>query len=193
MFNFNDERTGLIAEALGNKTCKKILEMLSEKEATETDIARELKIPLNTVDYNVKKLAKAGLIQQTSHWWSSRGKKMPSYTVSNKKIIISPKKLTNIGTFLISVVGTGLLALGIKAYSSGIFTNQVRRVAEDTFLQTPMLAEKSATVAQVATETAPVAGIVGLAGWQWFLVGAWAGLVLFFVLTTINERRAQKK
>ena len=40
LMNINDDRSKDIAEALGSKTCKKILEFLSErKEASEREIS----------------------------------------------------------------------------------------------------------------------------------------------------------
>ena len=63
MMNLDDERSKKVAEVLGNKTCKKILDHLSEtKEASEKDIADALGIPINTTEYNLKKLIGVGLV-----------------------------------------------------------------------------------------------------------------------------------
>ena len=60
LLGMDDERSKHVAEALGSKTCKKILDFLSERnEASEKDISDGLGIPLNTVEYNLKKLVKA--------------------------------------------------------------------------------------------------------------------------------------
>ena len=58
--DLDDERMSNIAEILSNKTCKKILNWLSENEGSVSKVSENLKIPLNTVDYNIKKLLKAG-------------------------------------------------------------------------------------------------------------------------------------
>lgn len=180
LFSMGDERIKYLSEALSNNSCKKILDLLSEKELTETDIAKELRIPLNTIDYNIKKLIKAGLIEKTSHFWSIRGKKMPVYRVSNKTIIISPKNPVNLKTFFGSVVGTGIVALVIKKLSStqSLQENFIPRM-EDSFLQK-------------TTELTPGSIQPGFASWQWFLLGAWAGILLFLIFTIINERRIKK-
>ena len=80
MFSLNED-TRKLAEILGNKTCKKIIEYLSEqKEASETDIAKALQIPLNTTEYNLKKLIHIGLVEKTQNFfWSVKGKKIPIY------------------------------------------------------------------------------------------------------------------
>ena len=93
MLNLEDEQLKNMAEVLSNKTCKKILDLLAEKNYSEADLAKDLGIPINTAEYNLKKLVNAGLIEKAKeHFWSVKGKKIPVYTLSNKKIIISPKK-----------------------------------------------------------------------------------------------------
>lgn len=97
--SLDDSRSQKIAEVLTNKTAKKILITLSEKDMNESDIAAALKIPLNTVGYNIKKLLSAELIEKTPRtFWSSKGKRMNFYTVANKKIVISPKKIQSENT-----------------------------------------------------------------------------------------------
>ena len=93
MISLGDERAKKISEVLGNATCKKILDYLAEtKEASENDISKDLKIPLNTVEYNLKKLISVGLVEKTkNHFWSQKGKKIPTYKAAKKHIIISPK------------------------------------------------------------------------------------------------------
>jgi DNA-binding transcriptional ArsR family regulator len=178
MFSMDDDRIKYLSESLSNPSCKKILNILSEKELTETDIARELKIPLNTVDYNIKKLIKAGLIEKTSHFWSVRGKKMPVYKVSNKKIVISPKKSISLTSLIASALGTGILALGIRKFTQSP-QEELMMVSEDFG---PMALERT-------MEAAPELISIAFAPWQWFLLGAWLGIVLFFTFTIINERR----
>lgn len=176
MFSMDDERIKGLSEALSNPSCKKIINLLSEKELTETDIARELKVPLNTIDYNIKKLISTGLIEKTSHFWSVRGKKMPVYRVSNKQIIISPRKKISLSALLFSAIGTGILALIVKGYKAS------EVVQEDAVLfaqeAAPMMASRTAEA--VST---------GFASWQWFLLGAWIGILIFFTSTLISERR----
>ena len=92
LFDLNDEKSGLVAEILGNKTCKKMLSVLADKELSENDMARELKMPINTLEYNLKKLLKAGLVEEAKgFFWSVKGKKIKTYKLANKKIVISTK------------------------------------------------------------------------------------------------------
>ena len=53
LMGLDDERSQKVSQVLGNKTCKKIIDFLADiKEASEKDISNELKIPLNTAEYN---------------------------------------------------------------------------------------------------------------------------------------------
>jgi uncharacterized secreted protein with C-terminal beta-propeller domain len=93
MFGFDDERSKDLADVLGNKTCKKIIDYLSDiKEASEKDIADALSIPINTVEYNLNKLIKSGLVEKTKNFfWSVKGRKIDMFKLAKKHIIISPK------------------------------------------------------------------------------------------------------
>ncbi len=108
-FDLNDPRSGKIAEALSNKTAKKILHLLSEGELSGSEIAERLGAPLNTISYNLNKLVDAGLVERAKKFfWSSKGKRMEIYKLANKKIVISPRILT--GRVIAPVLGV-LLAL----------------------------------------------------------------------------------
>ena len=62
--NLDDEKLAGLADVLGNKTAKRIVSYLADKEASESDIVRDLQLPANTVNYNIKKLNQLGLRQK---------------------------------------------------------------------------------------------------------------------------------
>ncbi|MFH1451912.1 MAG: beta-propeller domain-containing protein [archaeon] len=95
MMKLDDKNSKKVAEVLSNSTCKKILDFLTDNpEKSEEDLSKELNMRLNTVEYNLKKLLETGLIEKSKkYYWSKRGKKIPLYTVANKHIVISPKKM----------------------------------------------------------------------------------------------------
>jgi len=218
MVDLGDPKAKAIAEVIGNKTCNKILDFLADNEATVTDVSSNLKMPLNTVDYNIKKLIRAGLIEKASHWWSVKGKKMPTYRVSNRQIIISPRR-SLVQAFAWVIGLTGLTALTIKqfmgiSYSAG---EQIMGVARDTVVNSvneslvqggalmATVSEKATTeVAPAVIDVAPVvlnnitnsegflSSIGGLGPWSWFLIGAWFAVFLFFAITLINRGRLDK-
>ena len=92
LVNLEDEHSKKVAESIANKTARKILDYLSSKEeAGAEEISKELQFPLSTIDYNLKNLKKAGLIETKHFIWSNRGKKIILYKVAKKFIIIAPK------------------------------------------------------------------------------------------------------
>ncbi|HLC63531.1 MAG TPA: helix-turn-helix domain-containing protein [Candidatus Nanoarchaeia archaeon] len=92
LIDLEDDKSKKIAESIANKTARKILDYLSSKEeAGAEEIAKELGLPLSTIDYNLKNLKLAGLIETKRFQWSSRGKKIALYKVANKFIVIAPK------------------------------------------------------------------------------------------------------
>jgi len=114
LISLEDSKSKAISEVLGSKTCKKIIAYLSErKEASQKDLSDALNIPMNTLDYNIKKLVESGFVQKKKEFfWSKKGKKIIMYELSNKSIIISPKKSTSqkfksiIPAFILTAAGT---------------------------------------------------------------------------------------
>ncbi|MFH1585926.1 MAG: beta-propeller domain-containing protein [archaeon] len=120
MIGLEDERSKKVAHILGNKTCKKIIDYLSEtKEASEKDIADALGIPLNTTEYNLNKLIHAGLVDKTKNFfWSKRGKKIPMYKLARKHIVISPRSSPSMTALkaiipVVAVIAAALLIMNL--------------------------------------------------------------------------------
>jgi uncharacterized secreted protein with C-terminal beta-propeller domain len=94
LMNLNDERSRKVAEVLKSSTCKRILDYLAEnKDRSEEDISKDLGMPINTVEYNLKKLVESGLVERSKNFfWSKKGKKINLYKPANRHIVISPKR-----------------------------------------------------------------------------------------------------
>jgi DNA-binding transcriptional ArsR family regulator len=190
--DLNDSRMKHISEIFGSESCKKILNLLAEKEMTESEISKELQMPLNSVDYNVKKLVKAGLIESGNHWWSVKGKKMPSYRVADKKIIISPKRISS-GVLLVpSLLVGGLISYGIKFFSNRQVHTPSKELVESVSMD--LVGTASFEVAPMVAERVSSTGLYSsFAGWQWFLIGIWSGIILFFLLNYLFERKYSER
>jgi DNA-binding transcriptional ArsR family regulator len=116
MVDLDDPRTAKIAEVLSNKTSKIILSSLAEREKSAKDLADELKLPLNTIGYNLQKLVDCGLIEKSkSYFWSAKGKKIVTYKVSNKRIVISP--VSKIKGLMASFLLIAAITLALYLYS----------------------------------------------------------------------------
>ncbi len=192
MVSLKEEKTKKIADVINNKTCKKILDLLAEigkKELSQEDIAKELELPLNTIGYNIKKLVEAGLINESKNFfWSRKGKKIKMYKLSNKFIVIAPKrKSSNVLKGLIpAVLISGIAAFLIKIYYSANYITQKSAEVEERVIDATL--ETGGEVASTFTKSAP--GLLGAAAssdiWLFFLLGALFGLAVFLIL---NWRR----
>lgn len=177
--DLDDPKTGIVAEALSNKTCVKILTLLAQQELTASDIATQLKIPLNTTGYNIEKLIAGGLVEKSSEFfWSVKGKKTPVYRVANKKIIITPKR--SIKGTLPAIIASGVFALILKS----LISIQNKGVGEAT----PLAAIESASASALSSTTTSLLNL----GWVWFIAGALFSLIIASLWDWFSYRKAIK-
>jgi len=206
LMDMNDERSKKIAEVLGNKTCKKIIDYLSEiKEASEKDISDKLSIPMNTAEYNLNKLIESGLVEKTKNFfWSVKGRKIDMYRLSNKKILISPR--TFVKGVVPALVAVFLGAFGIKIIEDRLSYNFVTDsslnsavgVSRDTVItNVPAVMEKvgsvgeyspSPVVQQAQNICSNMSSFSGEA-WAWFLLG---GLFVILIFLLWNNYKKMK-
>ena len=193
MIDMDEPRAGAIAEVLTNETCRKLLDVLADREMSESEMAEKLHIPLNTVGYNIKKLSEAGLIEVTRNvLWSVKGKRVKRYAVVNKRIIISPRR--RFRGVIPAVLLSGIAALGIRAYL-------IAQNPRDIYSAAPVIVEKgfgtggqvasASLAADSANASASAAEVVPSASelysalvqtgnqWIWFLAGALACMIIF--------------
>jgi len=182
LLSLEDQRIKSIAEILSNKTSNRIISLLSEKEeASQNDISKELKIPLNTVDYNIKKMIKADIIEETKNFfWSPKGRKIKMYKFSNKSIVIAPKntKLSSeIKQILPVALVSGLAAVAIKVYFSAHQT--VQNVQQDAYL----------FATEASAKTAETTSLINSGNYSlWFLGGALFAIALIVIKIALYER-----
>ncbi len=186
MIELDDERVESIAEAISNRTSKKILVLLAESELSESELSEKLGMPLSTIDYNVKKLVRAGLIEKTRTFWSSKGRKIPVYRTSSRKIIISPRKKFSgiVPTILIS----GVVALALKVFAD------YKRLGAVTMEKAGETAAAAAGTVGAGADFVKPSGFFYnvLAGapnsWAWFFIGALAGLTIYTLWNYTRKR-----
>ena len=128
--DFSDDKAKDLAEIMSNKTSRKILEYLRENEATETEIVKALRLAGSTVNYNIKKLIKNGLIDVKRFYWSPKGNKVNVYKASNKVLVFAQKKSQHLESRLrlafpavLVVLVSLLLIMNIAYFNSNKFDN----------------------------------------------------------------------
>jgi DNA-binding transcriptional ArsR family regulator len=168
MMSMDDDRMKHLSGVLGNPTAKKIIALLSQKDASETDIANDLQIPVNTVEYNIQKLLASGLVEKASEFfWSVKGKKIPMYKLSKKYIVIAPKNKSKVSGFFATLILSGVAAALLGLYEK----SKTAAVSESAML----------------TSTASAGASLGSIA-LWFLVGALFALIVLMLLRKATRR-----
>lgn len=172
LVGLGDENSKYVAGVINNKTCKKILDFLAEnKEANEKELSEKLNIKINTIEYNLQKLVKSGLVEKSKNFfWSTKGKKIIMYKLSNKQILISPKKF--IKGIIPAFIGVAFLSFLIKVFSENLSkTNpNIRLDSAKTYAVKPI--ESSSNIVSNTPEI-----------WPWFLLG---GLIALSIVLLWN-------
>jgi DNA-binding transcriptional ArsR family regulator len=130
LVNLKDAESKKLAQVISNETSRKILDYLAQKtDATATDIAKAMNIPLSTAHYNLMHLLEAKLIVADEYHYSEKGKEVDHYKLSNKFVIIAPQTSTmesirtKLGKILpvalICTVTAGIISLFNKTMSFG--------------------------------------------------------------------------
>jgi DNA-binding transcriptional ArsR family regulator len=127
LLSLKDDKAKELSKVLGNATCRKILDYIASKgDATETQISKDLKVPISTVNYNMKLLSDNGIVSANEYHYSEKGKEVIHYKLKNRYIIIAPnsdesessimKKLRGIIPGVI-VLGVGTLIVGAVEFA----------------------------------------------------------------------------
>lgn len=193
LLSLEDSQAKKVANIVSNDSCRKILDYLSEREATESELAAKLNIPISTVHYNLQQLMDAKLIESEEFHYSPKGREVNHYKLANKYIIITPKKVTGITQKLKSILPVGLIALG----AAGIIQLVSKYLGSTPPAQPEMMqiAAKSAPLEAAFDEAAaammPAAEVTPVI-WQnialWFLLGAAFALLLYVAISAIRKK-----
>ena len=184
LVSLEEEKSKKLAQVLSNDTSRKILDFMSKREfTTESEVAKELKLPISTDHYNLDLLFKADLINGDQFNYSEKGKKIVHYALSNKYVIIAPKKtfmlFDKLKEFLPSLFISGAAALTLNYFF----------IKKSEFYAAPMLALEDSAGASLKSvaETAPqLAKEPNIA--LWFFLGC-----MFFFLTYLIISYFRKK
>lgn len=185
LMSIKDPNSKDIANTISNETSRKIISYLSEKkEATETQIAKDLKLPLTTVHYNIKQLLNSKLIQSKEFYWSKKGKEMAIYQLAKKFIIIAPSDSENalsklkslLPITLIAFVGSGLIYLfqKTKSFATAKVNENIATGAEE-------MANQITVGASQLTISEPNYAL-------WFLIGSISTILLVYFFSLMKKR-----
>jgi DNA-binding transcriptional ArsR family regulator len=187
--SLKDGKAKKLAQVLTNDTSLKILDYLTNKDATETELANGLDIPISTIHYNLKILVDSKMIKSDEFHYSDKGKMVNHYTLANKYILISPEREAGLKERLKTFFPVSVILLAAAGAVQIISAPQFqlrylakqaqpevfavgRDAAEGTFMSIPSAASQN---------TPPNIAL-------WFLIGSFATLGLYLLFMWLRER-----
>lgn len=172
MVSLKEDKAKKLAQVISSDTCRKILDYLTEKDASETELSEKLSLPISTVHYNVQQLVKSSLIKADKFRWSEKGKEIQIYTLAKKTIIISSEKRSELRNNLRNILGVVLFGI-LAAFLINVFykkTGIEQAVDSGVLMKARENLEASSTLAGGKTAFFSLQGL-------WFFYG-----ILFAVL-----------
>jgi len=179
LVSLKEDKARKLAKAINNDSCRKILDYLTSKEATETELSKKLNIPISTVHYNMKQLADSGLVVVDEFHYSTKGKEVNHYKLANKYIIIAPKSTFGIKERLRSVLPVALL---VGASAAVIQVVRMGTMSVSSFGAVKEMAAEAVPTAAAVQSSTPASPI-----W-WFLAGAFFTIVISLILDWVKNR-----
>jgi len=196
LVNLDEDKTKKLAEVISSSTSRRILNYLAEKEATESELARETGLPLSTVHYHLQKLKEGGLVSAEEFHYSKKGREVNHYKLANKYIIIAPKEVRGLKSRLKSILPIALVIGGISLIIELVqrFGAGLGRAAtfggEKALQAAPETGEEvlMMTDTAVQTSTSPLWAHIGF----WFLLGGLTAIILYLVVDYFINWRMKK-
>lgn len=187
LLSLEEDKAKKLANVISSEACRRILDFLTQKEATETEVAKGLNIPISTVHYNLKQLLEAGLVKADEFHYSPKGREVNHYSLANKYIIIAPKTTEGLAVKLrrILPVCAVVAATGIAIQIIG---NAVQS-AQKAVIQTAYKAAEADVIreaGQQAPEAVQIAQQPNIA--LWFAIGALFALAVYLAYDLLRER-----
>lgn len=198
LVSLEETKAKTLAQVLSNDTSRKILDFLSRKEhATETEISKEMKIPLSTAHYNLDLLVKAELVSNENFTYSEKGKQIVHYSLSNRYVIIAPRKTDalkeKIKQFLPVVLVIGLASFAVKIFSRTTFNASPQLMSAASPVLEARMADAGEDVAMKALSQ-PAQPLLQTQEFAvWFLFGSVFALIVYFIWAEVILKKIKKR
>ncbi len=199
LVSLEESKARQLAQIITNDVCRRILDYITgKKDTTESEISKELGIPLSTVHYNLKQLLQSGIVKAEEFHYSSKGREVDHYSLANKYIIIAPKatateSLASKLRKILPVIGvTAVTALALQALN-------VLRPVSKTYAPEFVGDKAMMPLAQSAAEAANQSAIMVEKAAQtqtsqqvvlWFIAGAAVAIAAFILFDYVRSRKA---
>ena len=183
LVDLNEKKTKKLAETITSDTSRKILNHLTEKDDSESNIAKALEKPISTIHYHLQKLQEAQLVVVEEFHYSEKGREVNHYKLANKYIIIAPKKVSGLKEKLKNILPVAII-FGAISVVIKFFTTKTKEFASPMMAKTMDFQE----AAPMLLEEAPVKTVshvpeVAL----WFLAGGITAGIIYVVYVFIKN------
>ena len=195
LIDLKEDKAKKIAKAINNNTCRKILELLADKDYAAGELAKKLNLPQSTIHYNISQLVEAGLVVSEEYHYSKKMKEVLHYKLANQYIVIAPSSTTEssfrekIERFLPVVLVSAIGGLAIYFYESiaGLFSRTTQdSVGIATLSEATPAMQQARSFDAVAASTEPNIAF-------WFLLGSFTAIIAFLIVDYVGTIRGKKK
>jgi len=193
LVSLNESKAKELAQAIANETCRKILDYLAEKEATESELSEKLSLPISTVHYNLQQLQKGNLVVVDEFHYSQKGKEINHYKLANKYIIIAPKSTYGIREKLRGILPVAII-IGAGAAIIQFITNKSFSSVQEGITQLRMVSEKAVEAPQAAAIIADNAQTIATnhgifsSITLWFIIGAVSAVLIYILADWLKNK-----
>lgn len=196
LVSLQEDKAKKLAQAVSNESCRKILDFLTEKEATESELAKKLNLPMPTVHYNLKQLVDARLVSADEFHYSKKGREVSHYRLANKYIIIAPKSTFGIKEKLKSILPAALIVAAAGFLFKFVSGHSIQQAAKSE----PLVQRASiAGMPQQALASSNAAGadwtsmISANSNYLWFGAGLALMVIVYIIVEYVNYRKKIKE
>ncbi|RZN33652.1 MAG: winged helix-turn-helix transcriptional regulator [Methanophagales archaeon ANME-1-THS] len=195
----NDTNSKKISQVIASDTARSILEVLASAPHSASEIARQLGIPLTTVQYNLENLCDAGLVRIARTKYSRKMKPVKLYEPQRKLVVIAPVKTTR--KEVIAALKRYVLVIAVAVVGSGaieLLAIRMRRAADEAVMRSvPEGAGEAPPVYAPLPTPATEKALGGIPGFDffahpglWFLFGCLFVILVVFLIEYLGRRRA---
>jgi len=196
-FSLDEDKADILANTLGNKTSRAILKYLSSKESsTESEVSKELNLPLPTVHYNLQNLLKSNLIKVEEFHYSKRGREVNHYSISKKYIVIAPESKESILNKFKSLLSLGALVI-VSSFAINLFRFMRRDIGSSSLGNKLAQEDSSQSIAygdSLMKEAVNGSQYIDKESFlsffpTWFLVGGLFVILIVFLWMIVRKRK----
>ncbi len=179
VLSLSDEKLKKIGNIISNDSSRKIVEYLTAKDATATELSVQLNIPLPTVHYNIQQLMESGLVSADEFHYSKKGKEINHYKLTHPYILISPTDVNGLRHKLASILPVALILAASTAAVHIAGRWILSSAGRPELMKSADIAQEAAAqnIASSALSQAPAAAGVGIPAAVWFISGVFLGLI----------------